>query len=79
MAITFSTFYLGINTPSPTVLQCKERSLVVPFLNRVQHCLGFAFNLVDGVESATLQASFEFWEQEEVTGPSWGNRTDVEQ
>ena len=68
MAITFIIVYLGINTPGSTFLQRKECSLEVPFLNRAQHCLRFAFNLVDGVESATLQASSDFVERKKSHG-----------
>ena len=71
MAITFNIVYFGINTPSPTFLQCKEHSLEVPFWNRA--CLRFAFNLVDGVESATLQASFDiFWNRKMSHGVKLG-------
>ena len=67
MAITFKIVPLGINAPSPTILHRKERNVGATFLNCVQHCLRFALDRLDGVESATLQAPFEFGEEEEVT------------
>ena len=58
---------LGHQYTEPNVPVMRGTHLEVPILNRVQHCLRFAFNLVGGVESATFQASVDLGEQEEAT------------
>ena len=80
MAIIVKIVPLGINAPSPTTLQRKERNVEVTFLNSVQHCLRFALDLLDGVESATLHAPFEIGGRgRSHTGPCRRNKVNVEQ
>ena len=67
MTITFKIVPLSINTASPTVLQCLERTVEITFVNSVQKHLRFALDLLDGVETATLQPHFQFWKEEKVT------------